>query len=58
MKKKLVKVQIKNYEVTFRLDAGLDVTLIYEQTSKKVSKLTLSKTKKLHMAFLEINLNL
>ena len=37
MKIKFVEVQMKNKEINFQLDIGSDVTLINEQTWKKIA---------------------
>ena len=47
MKRKFVKVLINNKKDKFQLDSGLDVTLINEQTSKKIGWPTLLKTEKI-----------
>ena len=47
MKRNFVKVQMNNKEVKFLLNTGSDVTLINEQTWKKIGKPTLSKMEKI-----------
>ena len=38
MKRKFVKVQMNNTKVKFQFDTGSDVTLINEQTWKKIGR--------------------
>ena len=47
MKRKFVKVQMNNKKFMFLLDTGSDVTLINEQTWRKIDRPTLLKTEKI-----------
>ena len=47
MKRKFVKVHMNNEDIIFQLDTDSDVTLMNEQTWKKIGRPTLLKTEKI-----------